>query len=57
MNKQEENERYDVYRIKILPEQLDRARRKYFGLVREAKRRKMHFILTNKEMFEVGNDD
>lgn len=57
MNKQEEHERYEVYRIKVLPDQLERARRKYVGLVREAKRRKMHFLLTNKEMFEVGNDD
>ena len=57
VSNQDANQRYEEYRIKILPLQLDRARRKYVGLVREAKRRKMHFLLTNKEMFEVGNDD
>lgn len=57
MNNQDAKQRYEEYRIKVLPDQLERARRKYVGLVREAKRRKMHFLLTNKEMFEVGNDD
>ena len=39
------------YREKMLPIQLDRARRRYQALVREARRMKMHSLLTNQEMF------
>ena len=45
-------EKYMSYRRSILPEQLDRARRRYIGLVREAKRMNMNWVLTNREMFD-----
>ena len=49
---QDEKEiKYLKYRRDVLPEQLDRARRRYQGLVREAKRLGMNWVLTNKEMF------
>lgn len=44
---------YEQYRKDYLPEQLDRARRRYQGLVREAKRMKMYWVLTNTEMFDM----
>lgn len=45
--------KYENYRRTILPEQLDRARRRYIALVREAKRLNMNWVLTNKEMFDL----
>jgi len=39
------------YRRDVLPEQLDRARRRYQGLVREAKRLGLNWTLTNEELF------
>jgi len=47
----EKQEKFLRYREKMLPIQLDRARRKYYALVREARRMKMHTLLTNQEMF------
>ena len=46
-----QEERYLLYRIKILPTQLDRARRKYRALVREARRLKMNTLLNNQELY------
>lgn len=46
-----EEERYLLYRIKVLPTQLDRARRKYRALVREARRLKMNTLLNNQELY------
>lgn len=44
---------YESYRRRMLPEQIDRARRRYIGLVREARRLGMPHLLTNKELYEV----
>ena len=41
--------RYMKYRIRILPKQLDLARRKVQGLEREAKRLNLHHLLKNEE--------
>jgi hypothetical protein len=49
----ERQEAFLKYRTKMLPIQLDRARRKYIALVREAKRMKMYNLLSNKEMFDL----
>lgn len=43
-----------AYRQRILPEQLDRARRRYQGLVREAHRLGMAEILQDNERHEGG---
>jgi hypothetical protein len=48
--------KYFDYRRKLLPLQLDRARRRYIGLVREAKRMKMYSLLTNREMNDELED-
>ena len=53
MNKEDRQTAYTQYRIRVLPVQLDRARRKYIALVREAKRLKMTQLLNNTEMFEL----
>lgn len=45
-----EKQRYLAYRVKILPEQLDRARRRYEGLCREAKRLGMVDLLNEREL-------
>lgn len=45
-----EEERFLLYRMKVLPIQLDRARRKYRALVREARRLKMNTLLNNQEL-------
>lgn len=47
----DEAKRWLKYRRRTLPEQLDRARRRYIGLVREAKRMGYNHLLTNREMF------
>lgn len=52
----EKQEKFLRYREKALPIQLDRARRRYHALVREARRMKMHSLLTNKEMVEKEYD-
>lgn len=49
----DEEKRWLKYRRKTLPVQLDRARRRYIGLVREARRMGLTRLLTNKEMNEV----
>ncbi len=41
--------RYMKYRIRILPQQLDLARRKVQSLEREAKRLNLHHLLKNEE--------
>lgn len=46
----EEEERWLVYRSRILPEQLDRARRRYLGLCREAKRLGLTNLLNDDEL-------
>lgn len=46
----EEEERWLAYRSRILPEQLDRARRRYEGLCREAKRLGLNDLLSDDEM-------
>lgn len=46
----DKEKKYLDYRKKLLPLQLDRARRRYIGLVREARRMKMYSLLTNREM-------
>lgn len=50
-NREEMERKYMAYRRDIVPEQLERARRRYFGLVREARRLKLNFAMTNREMF------
>lgn len=45
-----EQERWLAYRLRILPGQLDRARRRYEGLCREAKRLGMADILQPHEL-------
>lgn len=47
----DEAKRWLKYRRRTLPEQLDRARRRYMGLVREARRMGYSDLLTNREMF------
>lgn len=47
----DEEKRFLKYRRKTLPVQLDRARRRYMGLVREARRMGYSHLLTNREMF------
>ena len=41
----ERQERYLAYRLRILPEQLDRARRRYQMLINEAKRLGMEDLI------------
>lgn len=48
------DEKYIRYRQLMLPEQLERARRKYIMLVREAHKLDMNWLLTNYEMFEIA---
>ena len=50
--KKQDAERFVVYRQKMLPIQLDRARRRYVALIREAKRMGMTSLLTNDEMWK-----
>lgn len=45
----DEQERWLDYRLRVLPGQLDRARRHYVGLCREAKRLNMLDLLTPEE--------
>jgi len=47
----DKEKRFIEYRRTYLPEQLDRARRRYISLVREAKRMDMNWVLTNKELY------
>jgi hypothetical protein len=51
-----EEKKYITYRKALLPEQLDRARRRYIGLVREARRLDMKWVLTNKELYSDEYD-
>ncbi len=51
-----EEKKYITYRKALLPEQLDRARRRYIGLVREARRLNMNWVLTNKELYSDEYD-
>jgi hypothetical protein len=43
--------KYLSYRRALLPEQIERARRRYIGLVREARRLEMNWVLTNRELY------
>jgi hypothetical protein len=54
--KTREEIKYLSYRKALLPEQLARARRRYIGLVREARRMKMNWVLTNKELYSDEYD-
>lgn len=47
----DKEKKFIEYRKSYLPEQLDRARRRYIALVREAKRMEMNWVLTNKELY------
>ena len=47
----DKEKKYLNYRRQLLPEQLERARRRYAGLVREARRLEMNWLLTNKELY------
>ncbi len=48
----DKEKRFIEYRKAYLPEQLDRARRRYYGLVREARRMRLHWALTNSELYD-----
>ena len=50
-DKEKKEKRWLKYRREMLPVQLDRARRRYIGLVREARRLGYSDLLTNREMF------
>jgi hypothetical protein len=52
----DKEKKYENYRRMMLPEQLDRARRRYHGLLREARSLNMNWILTNKEMWDDLED-
>lgn len=43
------NDAHLAYRVRVLPTQLDRARRRYAALVAEARRLRMNDILTKPE--------
>ncbi len=45
----EKQERYMYYRIRTLPQQLDRARRRYVHLLREAKRLDLTHLIEDHE--------
>lgn len=56
MDAKEKQDKFIGYRKKVLPVQLDRARRRYIGLVREARRLDMKWVLTNKELYSDEYD-
>lgn len=56
MDAKTKNDKFLGYRKRMLPEQLDRARRRYIGLVREARRLDMKWVLTNKELYSDEYD-
>lgn len=56
MDAKEKQDKFVGYRKKVLPVQLDRARRRYIGLVREARRLQMTRLLTNEELHGEGYD-
>lgn len=56
MDAKAKSDKFVDYRKRMLPEQLDRARRRYIGLVREARRLDMKWVLTNKELYSDEYD-
>lgn len=53
---QEFDKKRNNYRRSIVPEQLERARRRYYALVKEARELKLNWAMTNDELHDKKFD-